>query len=191
MDTELTRPLLTWSIPFPWTVFNIYVHENITFPPFSFRFIKSQENMILHNYTFKRVSIYISFQQFIIWKKEKFIEKILISTLSFRRHLSIDQSATILPPSREETRKRVQRLINKSSDPRELCPNLPLSLWNPKSNDVTNPSPRKKLEILLFLQKKTEKKSSFHFSTNKYPSITRKRRERRNCSKILSQNQSF
>lgn len=63
--------------------------------------------MMLHNYTFKRVSIYISFQEFIIWKKEKFIEKILISTLSFRRHLSIDQSATILPSSREERESNV------------------------------------------------------------------------------------
>lgn len=165
MDIELTRPLLTWSIPFPWTAFNIHVHENNIF--FFFLFVSSKirylKKIWYYTITFKGVSIYSAPIYFFHNLEEgKIYRKILISTLSFRRHLclSIDQSATILPPSREETPKRIQRLINKSSDPRRLCRNVFLLLWNPKSNEVTNPSSRKKFEILENFKKKNSPSTS-------------------------------
>lgn len=89
--------------------------ENIIFlfSPFSFHFIKiSQENMTLHDYAIQRCfdlfNIYL-FLRVHNLEEGKIYRKILSFPLFHLNVISaslIDQSTTILPHSREETRKR-------------------------------------------------------------------------------------
>lgn len=137
----------------------------ITFSSFSFSFHQKFDISRKYDITQLRSKVFRFIQHpyisFIIWKKEKFIEKFLFPLF----HLNVISASRLINQPRFFLlrQKRIQRLINKSSDPRRLCRNVFLLLWNPKSNEVTNPSSRKKLEILENFKKK---KFPFHFCTN-------------------------